>query len=124
MTQSDSDVQSFQEYRGDNNIRSIVGALLLKLNNDGVGNSGGGNTEKLTPTLTVVDNRSGGQFVSNTISNAKHISIVVQQGTGSVLGATVDTVVSEINLPLVEQGWEDVTYTVNPGGLFVILVGL
>lgn len=72
------------------------------------------------PGLTIVNNTTPNP-IANTISGAKHISIIVKQGTGTVLGQAVDTEIAVIEYPFLERGWDDLPYTVNPGSIFVIL---
>ena len=90
------------------------------LSGGGTGTVGGATTAKATPSLAVVENTTT-SAIANTITNAKHISIFIKSGTGTILGQPVDTAIATIEFPFLERGWNDVAYTVDPNSTFVVL---
>ena len=153
MTELDNDLLAFKEYQkklSRHSLSVVIGSLVYRLVSEGGitspsgGTTTGGATEarqiesnqKLediknaiapttapaVPGLQIVNN-TGATPVSNTITDAKHVSILIKSGTGTVLGQPVDTITAVIEFPLLERGWGDIDYTVNPGSTFVVLTG-
>lgn len=130
---------------------SVMGALMLRLVENGI--STGGEGEPSTEGSATAANqaiaigileeiRDGIQAINAPIasdriapelsiattdgtiaSGAKFVSIGIKAGTGTVLGAAVDTSISVIDFPYISAGYEAINYTVNAGSQFVILVG-
>ena len=104
----------------------VRNALLLAianlLSNRSNSSSGQTETQLLVPTLEIVNNNSG-LVMQKAINNPRFVSIFIKEGTGTVLGTTVDNTIATIDFPYVEHGWNDIEYAVNPNSTFVVLVG-
>ena len=146
MTQLETDIGRFSLYAQQFNKYSpttIIGALVLRLIESGTLTAsdgsviGGATTAKqdeiitlltqlldstpaqtpLTPSLQI-ENTSG------TIpAGAKFVSIGIRAGTGTILGTPVDTSIAVVEFPYVTMGYGEISYAIDSGGEFVIVMG-
>lgn len=146
MTQIETDITRFSLYAQQFNKyppTTIIGALVLRLIESGTLTAsdgsviGGATTAKqdeiialltqlvdsappqtpLTPSLQIVT--SNGTIPAG----ARFVSIGVRAGTGTVLGAPVDTSIAVVEFPYTGVGYLEISYTVDAGGEFVIVTG-
>lgn len=103
--------QKILEAIGDRDVDNVlpdVRTLLDRLNN----------TQPLIQPSLLIATESG-----VIPKGAKFISIAIAQGSGSVLGTAVDRTIETIDFPICEAGYDQIPYTVNTGGKFIIVSG-